>query len=541
MTDIHTPVLIAGGSLVGLTTSVLLASRGTPNLVVERHHGTAIHPRAAMLHQRTTEIFRELGIGETVAKAAELEFVQNGAIMAAEALGGKELHYFQTNVNEGVDHLSPEPRLFITQIGLEPILRDRAKSLGATSMFGTELVSFEEQADGVRSVIRNRDTGEEQIVHASYLIAADGSHSTIRDRLGIKMLGHGSFANCITIYFKADIDALIGERNLSVIYINRPDMLGFFRYSIKRDGGFLVVFSALDENGEKIPDVSASADTERCIEYVRTALGAPDDLPIQIETVQRWEAAARWADRYGAGRVFIIGDAAHEMPPTGGFGGNTGIVDAHNLAWKLAYVLQGKAGEGLLRSYEPERRQAAQMTAEQAYTRYVLRVDQSLGTEGLDETLDDISIELGPVYASDAVVGSTPSPTPVTQSAREPGAHLGARAPHLWVSRDGSRISTLDLFGGDFVLLTGADGQDWVDAAAQLPEVTVHRVGPGGDVVADAGEFETAYGLTPTGAVLVRPDGVIAWRTDAVPADPAGALSSALERVLARAAVPASA
>jgi 2-polyprenyl-6-methoxyphenol hydroxylase-like FAD-dependent oxidoreductase len=537
MTDIHTPVLIAGGSLVGLTTSVLLASRGVENLVVERHRGTAIHPRAAMLHQRTTEIFRELGLGEIVSEAADLEFVQNGAIMAAEALGGKELHYFQTNVNEGVDHLSPEPRLFITQIGLEPILRDKAKSMGADNMFSTELVSFEEQADGVRSVIRNRDTGEEQVVHSSYLIAADGSHSTIRDRLGIKMLGHGSFANCITIYFKADIDALIGDRNLSVIYINRPDMLGFFRYSIKRDGGFLVVFSALDENGEKIPDVSLSASTEQCIAYVRTALGASAELPIEIQSVQRWEAAARWAESYGAGRVFIIGDAAHEMPPTGGFGGNTGIVDAHNLAWKMAYVLQGKAGAGLLDSYEPERRQAAQMTAEQAYTRYVLRVDQSLGTEGLDETLDDISIELGPVYASGAVVGSTPSTTPVTQSAREPGAHLGARAPHLWVSRDGQRISTLDLFGGDFVLLTGVDGQGWVDAAANVSGVTVHLVGPGGDVVAGDGEFETAYGLSASGAVLVRPDGVVAWRVDAMPADPAAELAAALEQVLARAAV----
>lgn len=538
MTELHTPVLIVGGSLVGLTTSVLLASHGVQNLVVERHRGTAIHPRAAMLHQRTTEVFRELGLGETVARAADLEFVQNGAIMAAEALGGKELHYFQTNVNEGVDHLSPEPRLFITQIGLEPILRAKAQELGAENRFSTELVSFEEQSDGVRSVIRNRDTGEEQVVHSSYLVAADGAHSMVRDQLGIKRLGHGSFANCITIYFKADIDALIGERNLSVIYINQPGLLGFFRYSIKRDGGFLVVFSALDENGEKIPDVSAHADTEQCIRYVRTALGAADDLPIEIESVQRWEAAARWAERFSGGRVFIAGDAAHEMPPTGGFGGNTGIVDAHNLAWKLAYVLQGKAGEGLLASYEPERRQAAEMTAEQAYTRYVLRVDNSLGTDNLKETLDDISIELGPVYASGAVVGSTPSATPVTQSAREPGAHLGARAPHLWVTRGGKRISTLDLFGREFVLLTGEKGQGWADAAASASGVQVYRIGPTGEVVAGDGEFENAYGLGSDGAVLVRPDGVIAWRVDALPADPAAELNSALERVLARTGVP---
>jgi 2-polyprenyl-6-methoxyphenol hydroxylase-like FAD-dependent oxidoreductase len=168
--EIEVPVLIAGGSLVGLTTSVLLGSKGVKSLVVERHPGTAIHPRAAMLHQRTIEIFREAGLSDVVSDAAGLEFVQNGAIMAVEALGGKELVYFQKNVNEGVDHLSPEPRLFITQIGLEPILRDEAERIGAENRFSTELVSFEQDDTGVRSIIRNRVTGEEELVRSEYLV-----------------------------------------------------------------------------------------------------------------------------------------------------------------------------------------------------------------------------------------------------------------------------------------------------------------------------------------------------------------------------------
>lgn len=533
MNEIEVPVLVAGGSLVGLTTSLLLGAHGVRSLVVERHRGTAIHPRAAMLHQRTTEIIRELGLADVVRDAADQEFVQNGAIMAVEALGGKEIGYFQKNVNEGVDHLSPEPRLFITQIGLEPILRAEAERLGGENRFATELVDVEQDDDGVRSIIRNRDTGEEELVRSSYLVATDGAHSAVRERLGIRMLGRGDFANCITIYFTADIDALIGDRNLSVIYVNQPGLLGFFRYSIRRDGGFLVVFSALDENGERIPDVGADADTERCLYYVRTALGASDDLPITIENVQQWSASAGWAQRYSQGRVFLAGDSAHVMPPTGGFGGNTGIVDAHNLAWKLAAVLQGRAGEALLDTYDLERRPAGQMTSEQAYSRYVLRVDPTLGKDDIEEPLDDIAIELGPVYSSAAVLGAEPTTEPVTQNAREPGAHLGARAPHLWAARDGERLSLLDTLGRGFVLLTGADGQAWLDAAASLRDVDAHRIAPDGDLTAEEGAFETAYALPSDGAVLVRPDGVIAWRAEHADEQSRAELADAVERILA--------
>ena len=547
MKEIEVPVLIVGGSLVGLSASVALASHGVRNLVVERHRGTAIHPRAAMFHQRTTEIFRELGVLEEVEQAAEREFLQNGAIMAVESLGGKELVYFQENVNEGVEHLSPAPRLFITQIGLEPILRERAAALGAEHRFAAEVVDFEQDDDGIRAVVRDRDSGEETLVRAKYLIAADGAHSPIRERLGIGMLGRGKFSDCITIYFKADVSSLIGERNLSVTYVNHPDLLGFFRFSFAQDSGFLAVFKALDDDGQPIADIGATADDlQLCTRFVRTALGVGEELPIEIDSVQRWAAESGWAERFRDRRVFLIGDAVHVMPPTGGFGGNTGIVDAHNLAWKIAYVLQGKAGAELLDTYDPERRPASALTAEQAYTRYVLRVDQSLGTDDLQETLDDVAIELGPVYHSGGVstgaavpagsAGSLADRDSETQNPREPGAAVGGRAPHVAVS-GGGRTSVHDVFGESFVLLAGAAGAAWADAARGAG-VSAYRVGPGGDLDAAADAFEQAYGVGADGAVLVRPDGVIAWSAQSAAGASAAAVEGAVDALLFRSSAP---
>jgi 2-polyprenyl-6-methoxyphenol hydroxylase-like FAD-dependent oxidoreductase len=367
MTVQRVPVLVVGGSLVGLSTSLLLASRDVPHLLVERHRGTAIHPRAASFHQRTMEIFRGAGLQDAVEAAAAKEFVQNGAIMAVESLGGKELRYFFRSYNAGVEHLSPTPRIFLTQVGLEPLLRQRAAELGADHRFGTELVSFEQDDEEVRCVLRPRDGGAEQTVAATYVVAADGAHSTVRERLGIEMTGRGRFADCVTIYFKADVRELIGQRNLSVVYVNHPALLGFFRFSITADAGFLAVFSTTRPDGTLDRQVGRDVSEPRCVDLVRNALGAPN-LPVEIDNVQRWDATAGSAARYRAGRVFLAGDAAHVMPPTGGFGGNTGVADAHNLAWKLSMVLDGAAGPGLLDSYPAERAPIGALTVEQAYT-----------------------------------------------------------------------------------------------------------------------------------------------------------------------------
>jgi 2-polyprenyl-6-methoxyphenol hydroxylase-like FAD-dependent oxidoreductase len=524
------PVLIVGGSLVGLSTSLFLASHGVAHLVVERHRGTSIHPRAAFVTQRTVELFRGVGIEEEVIAAARREFVQNGAIVAVDSLSGKELQWFFRNINEGVEALSPSPRIFVTQIGLEPVLRAHAATLGAQMRYSTEVVSLDPRDDEVIAVIRDRDTGSEDVVHARYVVAADGAHSPVRKQLGIGMAGHGTFSDSITIYFRADVRALLRERNLSVIYVVNPRLLGFFRFSIDGQSGFLVVNSAVDDAGQRSTTVGATATEDDCVRYVREALGAPD-LPVQIEDVQRWNAAAEWAQQWRSGRVMLAGDAAHVMPPTGGYGGNTGVQDAHNLAWKLAYVLDGRAGEGLLDTYEQERLPAGRLAVEQAYTRYVTRLDQSLGTEGLQPVVDDAVIDMGYLYQSDSIPAQA---GPDWEDPRTPSGRAGLRAPHAMVERDGVSLSTLDLLRHDFLLFTGAEGAPWAQAAAEAAKrlgvgIDVYRLGS--DLHDPDGAMAGAYGLQPQGAVLVRPDGFVAWRT----ADAAQPGDQTLDQALARA------
>jgi hypothetical protein len=270
---------------------------------------------------------------------------------------------------------------------------------------------------------------------------------------------------------------------------------------------------------------------------VRKALGRPD-IAVEVENVQRWTAAAATAARFGSGRVFLAGDAAHVMPPTGGFGGNTGVADAYDLAWKLAMVTRGSAGARLLDTYDAERRPVAQMVVEQAYTRYVLRVDPSLPRDDLAPPLADPSIELGPVHRSPAVVADTEDDLAVVDP-RESAGRPGTRAPHVPVRLDGRPASSLDLAGPGLVLLAGPDGRAWVDAAADLATATAlplvaHVVGPEGPVVDVEGRFAAAFGTGAQGATLLRPDGVVAWRTGQAVEDPRAVLDDVVRRVLCR-------
>jgi 2-polyprenyl-6-methoxyphenol hydroxylase-like FAD-dependent oxidoreductase len=535
MADLEVPVLVVGSSLVGMSTAMLLGYHGVPALAVEHHRGTAIHPRAAQITQRSMEILRTVGIEQIVREKSDEQFVQDGAIMAVETLAGKELGYFIANLNEGVRDVSPCERVFISQSLLEPLLRSRAEELGAELRFATDLVSFEQHADHVRAVIRHRDTGETDHVHARYMVAADGAHSRVRDALGIGMQGRGVFSRSVTIYFRADVTSLLRGRNLSVIYVNHPQLRGFFRIEKPFTSGFLAV-NAIGDPANPITDVATGLTDERCLDWVRLALGS-DDVPITIDNVMPWNAEANWAETYQRGRVFIAGDAAHAMPPNGGFGGNTGIQDAHNLAWKLALVIRGDAGEELLDTYDAERRPVGTFTTEQAYSRYVTRTAPYLGTDGIEPVAPDLNVELGYRYDSPAI-GHDGNPGPLHENPRESRARPGTRAPHAWIIRDGRQLSTIDLFGsGRFVIFCGPNSHSWTNAvlavceAGQMPlrDVDVYGLDKPGFEDPE-GAVQAAYGLT-SDIVLIRPDGFVAWRSKTPTGSPsavAGALAQAL-------------
>jgi 2-polyprenyl-6-methoxyphenol hydroxylase-like FAD-dependent oxidoreductase len=521
---------------------MLLAWHGIESLAVERHPSTAINPRAGHFNLRTLEILRSVGLEETVRHRSQQQYIPDGGISNLESLAGREIMSFFTNLNAGVAEFSPASRMFIDQDALEPILRARAEELGARLRYRTECTHLDPGDDGVTATLTGLDDGSTSQVRAQYVVAADGNRSPVRQRLGIGMRGHGVLSDSITIYFHAEEDLLplLAGRNQGVLYITNPVLRGFFRLDRSGNAGFLVVNLIGDTARPEIvaayphapwANVAAGITEAKALDLLRAAIGVPG-IGVTIKDIANWRATADIADSYGDGRIYLAGDAAHVVPPNGGFGGNTGVHDAHNLAWKLAYVLRGMAGPGLLATYDAERRPVGDFTVEQSYSRYVTRVAPYLGTDGIQPVLDDLYLELGYRYAS-AAIATEPGDDAAPVHPRESGGRPGTRAPHAWVERDGKRVSTLDLFGQSFTLLAGPSGDAWRDAA-RLAEaslgVTVEVFQQGTEL---AGDITTACGIAAEGATLVRPDGYIAWRS-AGPARSPETLTEVLRAILCR-------
>ena len=526
MTD-QAPVLIAGGGLTGLAIASFLAKHGIRSIAIERLKQSSPLPRAAFFHMRTMEMFRELGIEAQVREESAKEFVPDGALIGMDCISGRKLVDIISNLNDGVDAVSPCRRWFLNQPSLEPILRERARAAGAEMLQGTEITGLRQDASGVTVSVRDVDSGNERELRGQYLIAADGGHSKVRELLGIGYEGRGAFSRSLTIYFCADLSPWVGEKPWSIIYVNNPVLAGFFRMNRSGRVGFLGVNTLGDPQRDPAAAVNAAVDVSeaRMIELVRAGVGKPD-LPVRVDGFSRWRATAEVAQRFSEGRIFLIGDAAHLMPPNGGFGGNTGIHDAHNLAWKLAQVIQGHAHSRLLDSYATERKPVARFTVEQAFSRYVARTAPWLAaTQQTEPVAHDFDIEIGYLYGRDAVHADP----------RTTRGMPGSRLPHYWLERDGARISTIDLTGG-WLLLAGADGLAWPEAAkvaarefSNLP-LDAWRVG--GELADAGGAFATSVGISPGGAILVRPDGFVAWRSTAAGGNPAAELRAALTKEL---------
>lgn len=537
MHDERVPVLIVGGSLVGLSASLFLAHYGVPSLLVERRPTTTRHPRAWGFNPRTMEVLETVGLGEAV-RQAEAEGIPktaiDGGLLKCESLAGAEIVWIQPRLPD-LRGVSPAQWVMCGQDRVEPILRRGGEALGGRHLFGTELTGFAQDDEGVTATLRDVDSGAERTVRAGYLIAADGSRSSVREALGTPMGDRGMLSHRLAIVFQADLTAALRGRRFVICYVLDPEVRGGVILPVDNDSGWQLDVPYFPEQGESPGDFPP----ERCLALVRAAIGQPD-LDVELRSRLPWIAGAQLAERFQVGRTFLIGDAAHLMPPTGALGANTGIQDAQNLAWKLAAVIAGSAPPALLATYGEERRPVADFTIGQSITRLHDRVGPPGGPPGgppaggpptggpPEGMVDDVTVWLGYRYASGALIaegGGGPSADP-----RRPGGEPGTRAPHAVVGLGADRASTLDLFGRGFVLLT-ADAS-WVEAVEQAGgrlgvPVVAHLLEDGGE-----DGWRRAYGLTPAGATLVRPDGFVAWRSRAAAARPAETLERAVAAVI---------
>ncbi|OSP42143.1 MULTISPECIES: FAD-dependent monooxygenase [unclassified Streptomyces] len=598
--DHRTPVLIVGGSLVGLSMSLFLGRLGVPHTLVERHAGTSIHPRGRGNNVRTMELFRAAGVEERIGRAASV-LAENHGIWQTPSLAGDEGEWLLQEIDPGggLARFSPSGWCLCSQNDLEPVLLEGARELGGDLRFGTEMLSFDQDAEGVTVLVKSRETGEHTRIRADYLVAADGPRSPVREALGIGQNGPGDLFHNVSLTFTSrGLAGVVGDRRFIVCYLTNPEADGALLPVDNREHW---VFHAPwhPEHGETLEEFT----DERCVAHIRKAVGVPD-LDVEITGRAAWHAAERVAERYADGRVFLAGDSAHEMSPTGAFGSNTGIQDAHNLAWKLAAVLGGWAAPGLLESYDAERRPVAEATSARASSRSsehshpgytpapgapalgapapggpgaggpggpggpgapVLGGPGAGGPGGPGgpgaggpggpggpgaggpggpgmKPGGILNVALCYRYPRGAVLGADPA-TPVIPDGVMLTGEPGSRAPHVWLDRSGTRISTLDLYERSCVLLSSADGAcDWHTAAAKVAKdlsvpLDAYRVGDGRGaelIPEDGADWARAHGITEDGAVLVRPDGFVAWRSEGPVQDPAAVLREAVTTVLAR-------
>jgi 2-polyprenyl-6-methoxyphenol hydroxylase-like FAD-dependent oxidoreductase len=534
---IDVPVLIVGGGPVGLTASILLSQHGVKSLLAERHPGTAVLPKARGINARTMEVYRQCGVEQEI-RDAGLPVERTGLIVWTVSLAGEEIERRvpgrATPQNMAA---TPVRSCLCAQDDLEPVLRRFAERQGLGELrFNAEVTGVEQGADRVTATIVDRAGGPETRVRAQYLVAADGAQSPIRRMLGVKMHGPEAVYDSVNVLLRADLRPWTAHRPAALYFVEQPHLRATFLTINAADRwGFLV--HSLSAYGYTPADFTP----ERSIAMIRQAVGVPD-LPVEILGVSAWEASARVAEQYGHGRIFLAGDAAHEMPPTGGFGLNTGVQDVHNLAWKLAAVLHGQAERSLLDTYHAERQPLGTVTTEASLANSLSmgRTARQAGAKlPRPEFLNEQGLIFGATYESAAVIADGTLPPhvddPLTQYV--PSAHPGRRAPHVWLERDGARVSTIDLFGPHFTLVTGRDGAPWRDAAvrvagAGVPPIVAHTIGGDGGIADPAGAWTETYGIGEDGAVLVRPDGHVAWRRAHAPADPARALEIALSVVL---------
>ncbi|MER5497747.1 FAD-dependent monooxygenase [Streptomyces sp. NPDC002466] len=539
MTESHTSVVVVGGGPVGLALSCLLSGHGVDHVLIEAHPATSRHPKARGVSARSMEIFRRIGLEEAV-RAAGLPPEQVHFYRGRDLVDPDHVRTgLAREPDEGPEH-TPSPGLICSQDVLEPLLLRRAEELaGSRVRFGTRLVSFTDDGSGVRAVVEERATGRRDHLRADWLVGCDGAASTVRAGAGIAMEGPTGLGRYLSIRFEAPLGRVVADRTSASYFLTVPGRGGFMAVDNDRHWIYQYPLGA---------DAAADPTDHRLLAgLVRTAAGIPD-LDVTIRDTMTWRMDARLADAYRRSRVLLAGDAAHVIPPTGGHGMNTGIGDADNLAWKLAAVIAGYADEALLDTYGDERRPLA---------RQVIDISMANATNRAGYRIDD-ELLLTAAYRSAAVIpdpadAPVPVPAPADDSASDlepagapgplnasgyrPGCRPGERVPHVRLTGGPAEVtSTLDLVGPGFTLLVADGDPEWQRQAGAVRQagipLTLRTIRTGAQREAEPGRWSSVLGTEHTdAALLVRPDGHIAWR-GARPAD-LSTLPALVRRVLA--------
>ncbi|WP_323019641.1 FAD-dependent monooxygenase [Pararhodobacter sp.] len=585
MADISTDVLIIGTGPAGAAAAALLSSYGIETMAVNRYRWLANTPRAHITNQRTMEVLRDLGReveDEAYLFATHQELM--GENIFCESLAGEEIGRMKAWGNHPLSRAahqmaSPTRMNDLPQTFMEPLLFKTACSRGTQARMSTEYLSHTQDAEGVTSVLRDRLTGKDVTVRSKYLIGADGGKSLVAEHAGLPFEGKMGVGGSMNILFRADLSRYVAHRPSVLYWVMQPGAdvggIGMGLVRMVRPWNEWLIVWGYDINGPE-PEVTPEFATG----VARQLIGDPD-LDIELLSVSTWTVNNYYATRVSNGRVFCMGDAIHRHPPSNGLGSNTSIQDAFNLAWKLAMVLKGQAGERLLDSYDAERApiakqivtRANQSIAEtgpifaalgmaegvdpaQMQANLEARCDGTPAAEAQREAIrkaiafkkyefDAHGVEMNQRYRSSAVVTDGQMEPALELDADlyyQPTTWPGARLPHAWLYRrdTGAETSTLDLCGkGRFTILTGLGGEAWAEAAAKVADrlgidLVTHVIGPRQPYVDHGGDWARICEIRDSGCLLVRPDQHVAWRATAMTEDPEGDLFRVLRQVLAR-------
>lgn len=497
-------VIIIGGGPVGLSAAICLAQQGIESILIEKHLTTTNHPKARGVNGRTMELFRLWGLEDQLSPYQMPEEAHRFTWI--EDFQGPEITRIQST--EDYAPYSPTRRSVIAQDIVEQELFKKALNLPLIDLrFNTEMLNVTQDDHQVRIEILNKETRKKEMLSALYLIAADGANSSLRKLFNIEMEGVDNLGVFCNIYCEMNLDKYVKHRPSVGFMFTRPDLRGTFILSKDCQRKWLI--------GVRIganPNLTQESFTDDfCVEYVKKVINDPT-IKVHLINKAFWTMAALIAKQYRTNRVFFAGDAAHRLPPTGGFGMNTGIQDVHNLAWKLAMVMNGQANDSLLDTYFIERVQIAKTNTawsisnakrfEKIFTA-LAQNDLSTFNEALqDQThhINNILLDLGFIYGREYH----------TRDVYKPIAEIGARAPHCWLKKKEQQLSTLDLYKNQFVLVCHPDAHYWQNKYQEFL-CKIITIGEKGDYLDIHQDFLEKYEISKIGAVLVRPDGHIAW------------------------------